>query len=255
MGRTVPESLCALLARLIDYAGLFPPSALSWPDTAKNYSRYLDSPESWMLNRLVLPAKLKNAELDTSWRVTLLVDEEPGSLAPQIETLETKGSHRLSLPTYCEAPIDQIEGGFAKIRTGGLTPDAVPSSEELASFLHRAASRRLPFKATAGLHHPIRSEHALTYSTDSPRAVVHGFVNVFVAAAFAWYGAEETILVDVLNEIYPSAFDFGEDEMIWRGRRLFTAQIAESRRDFAHSFGSCSFEEPVADLRELGWLE
>jgi hypothetical protein len=257
MGRKVPESLCALLTRLIDYAGLFPPAALSWPETRKNFSRYLDSPESWMLNRLVLPEKLKDAELDARWRVTLLVDEEPGppgTQAPQIETLETKRARRLSLPTYCEAPADQIEGCFAKIRTGGLTPDAIPSSEELAAFLHRAASRRLPFKATAGLHHPIRSEHALTYSADSPRAIMHGFVNVFVAAAFAWYGAEETMLVDVLNEIESSAFDFGENEMLWRGWRLFTAQIAESRRDFAHSFGSCSFEEPVADLRELGWL-
>lgn len=207
-----------------------------------------------MLNRLVLPAKLKDQELGARWRVTLLVDEEPGPLPPQIETLETKGTRRLSLPTYCEVPSDRIEDGFAKMRTGGLTPDAIPSSEEVATFLNRAASRRLPFKATAGLHHPIRSERALSYAADSPRAVMHGFVNVFVAAAFAWCGAEETMLADVLNETEPSAFDFGENEMLWRGQRLFTAQISESRHDFAHSFGSCSFEEPVADLRELGWL-
>ena len=254
MRSAVPGSMRAMLTRLIDYAGLFPPAALVWREAAENYSRYLNSSESWMLNRLVLPAKLKDEDLDAQCRVTLLVDCEPGPLAPQIETLETKGTRRLSLPTYCEALIDQIDGGFAKIRTGGLMPEAIPSSEEIASFLHRAAARRLPFKATAGLHHPIRSEHALTYSADSPRAVMHGFVNVFVAAAFAWYGAEETMLVDVLNETEPSAFDFGENEMLWRGHRLFTAQIAESRRDFAHSFGSCSFEEPVADLRELGWL-
>ena len=255
MSSAVPGSLRAVLTRLIDYAGLFPPAALAWPEAAKNYSLYLNSPESWMLNRIVLPATLKDEDLDARWQVTLLVDKEPGLLPPQIETLETKGTSRLSFPTYCEVPLDQIQGAFAKIRTGGLSPDAIPSSEEIASFLHRAAGRRLPFKATAGLHHPIRSEHALTYAPDSPRAVMHGFVNVFVAAAFAWYGAEETMLVDVLNEIDPSAFDFGENEMLWRGRRLFTAQIAESRHDFAHSFGSCSFEEPVADLRDLGWLE
>jgi hypothetical protein len=47
---------------------------------------------------------------------------------------------------------------------------------------------------------------------------------------------------------------FDEEALNWRGRRLLTAQIAAARRDFAHSFGSCSFEEPVTELREAGLL-
>jgi hypothetical protein len=254
IGGGVPDSLRALLAHLIDYAGLFPPSALSWPQVLENYARYLRSPEAWMLNRLVLHASLIDAQLEPNWRVTLLVDGEPGPLRPQIETLEAKAARRLSLPTYCEAPLDQITDVYAKIRTGGLTPDAIPASEEIAEFLHSAAARRMPFKATAGLHHPIRSHRALTYATDSPRAVMHGFVNVFVAGGFAWYGMEREALVDILSETDPSAFDFREFEMHWRGYRLFSAQIGEARHDFAHSFGSCSFEEPITDLKELGWL-
>ena len=46
-------------------------------------------------------------------------------------------------------------------------------------------SRRRP-----GLHHPIRAERALTYAPDSPRATMHGFLNVFAAAAFAWHGMD-----------------------------------------------------------------
>ncbi|HTS50147.1 MAG TPA: hypothetical protein VMH05_19510 [Bryobacteraceae bacterium] len=250
----IPDSLRALLTHLIDYAGLFPPAALSWPQVSANYARYLASPESWILNRLVLPANLKGAQLESNWRVTLLVDDEPGPLPPQIETLETKAARRLSRPTYCEAPLAQITDSYAKIRTGGLTPDAIPRSEEIAEFLHSAAARRVPFKATAGLHHPIRSQRALTYATDSPRAVMHGFVNVFVAALFATLSAEQRILVDILNETDPSAFRFLDGEMFCRGLGIGTAQIAEARHDFAHSFGSCSFEEPIADLKELGWL-
>lgn len=255
-GSTVPASLRTLLTRLIDYAGLFPPAALSWPEVAKNYSRYLDSPEGWMLNRLVLPAKLKDVELDPRWRVTLLVDEEPGPLPPQMETLEAKAPRRFSLPTYCEGPLDQVTDAFAKVRTGGLIPDAIPSTEAMADFLREAAARRIPFKATAGMHHAIRSEHPLTYDLESPRAVVHGFVNVFVAAAaaFSWPDMKSSALAEILNETDPAAFRFEDDEMFWRGRGLGTIQIADARRDFAHSFGSCSFEEPVADLRELGWL-
>jgi len=252
----VPESLRALLTHLIDYAGIYPPAALALPAAVENYQRYLASPERWILNRLVLPiTKLSEVELGGELRLTLLVDGEPGPLPKQVETLETKQAGRLSLPTYCEAPIDQIRGAFAKVRTGGLTPDAVPMPSEIAEFLCDAAARRIPFKATAGLHHPIRAQHPLTYSADSPRAIMHGFVNVFLAAAFAWHGIDRAAVIGVLHECDPESFEFGDEAVTWRGRSLSTSQIASARSDFAHSFGSCSFEEPVADLRALGWLE
>ena len=154
----IPASLRALLARLIDYAGLYPPAGLPLPAVLENYQTYIDSVEAWMLNRIVLPAaRLAEARLREGWRVTLLVDSEPGPLPAQVETLETRLSHRLSLPTYCEAPIGAIQGAFAKLRTGGLTPEAIPQPEVLADFLCAAAARRMAFKATAGLHHPIRA--------------------------------------------------------------------------------------------------
>jgi hypothetical protein len=207
----------------------------------QNYERYLATPESWILNRLVLPAtKLNEVSIREDWRITLLTDTEPGPLPPQIETLESKAATKLSLPTYCEAPLDQIAGAFAKIRIGGLTPAA-----DIATFLHQAAARRLPFKATAGLHHPIRA---------NPDPTMHGFINVFTAAAFAWYGLDRESLIGVLEEIDPAAFLFDDDHLRWRGLVLATEQILAARRDFAHSFGSCSFEEPIDDLRNLKQL-
>src|ERR1017187_3330475 len=149
----IPASLQALLANLIDYAGLYPPAALPLHDVAEKYAAYRASPYGWMLNRLVLPAaKFPEMPLRHGWRVSLLVDAEPGPLPPQVETLETKLADSLSLPTYCEAPLDRVTGAFAKVRTGGLTPDAVPAPAAIANFLRCAAHRRLPFKATAGLH-------------------------------------------------------------------------------------------------------
>lgn len=248
-------SLRALLSNLIDYAGLYPPAALPLPTVAEKYERYLVSPQSWILNRVVLPVtKLKELRPGANWRITLLVDDEPGPLLSQVETLETKYATRLSLPTYCEVPLDRITRGFAKVRTGGLTPDAIPASDQLADFLYEAAARRIPFKATAGLHHPIRSEHPLTDATEGPRAILHGFVNVFVAAAFAWHHNDRALILDLLNESDPAGFEFLEDEARWRGRSLSSIQIQAARHDFAHSFGSCSFEEPIADLRRLELL-
>ena len=253
--RPIPASLRAFLTNLIDYAGLYPPAGLPLTSVVERYRRYLASPESWILNRLVLPlAKLAEMPLEDGWRVTLLVDDEPGSLPQAVETLETKLPRCLSLPTYCEAPLAEIHTAWAKVRTGGLTPEMIPSSADLAAFLCAAAVRRVPFKATAGLHHPIRSMRALTYAGDSPRATMHGFLNVFCAAALAWHGLGEGTVSELLEETDPAALEFDEAGFAWKGHRLDTSQIHTARREFAHSFGSCSFEEPVADLRELGLL-
>lgn len=247
----IAGSLRALLSHVIDYAGLYPPAALPLEIVLERYRGFRASPESWMLNRLVLPA----AMLPAAGPVTLLVDDDPGPLPPQVETLETKRPDLASpLPVYHEVPLSGHTQGFAKIRTGGLTPDAIPSTSALAQFLCEAAARRIPFKATAGLHHPIRSVRALTYAADSPRAPMHGFLNVFTAAAIAWHGAEASSVARLLDETDARAFQFADDALVWRGHRLSTAQIQAARRDFAHSFGACSFEEPVAELRELELL-
>lgn len=238
----ITGSLKALLANLIDYAGLYPPASLPLPQVIDNYRRYLGSEDAWMLNRLVLPVeKFGSVDPGENWRMSLLVDEDPGPLPPQVETLETKGVRQLCLPAYREAPLEDVKDGFAKIRTGGLTADSVPSAESLAAFLCAAAARGVPFKATAGLHCPIRS-------------TMHGFLNVFLAATFAWRGMGCAAAAQLLNETDPRAFQFREDEAQWRGWRASTAEIQEARRDFAHSFGSCSFEEPVHELRALGFL-
>jgi len=84
---------------------------------------------------------------------------------------------------------------------------------------------------------------------------MHGFVNVFAAAAFAWQGAERDMVREILSDVDVAAFDFEDAALRWRGHSLSKAAIEEARRDFAHSFGSCSFEEPVADLRQLGLLD
>ena len=157
----------------------------------------------------------------------------------------------LELSRYREA---SERDACAKVRCGGATADAVPSAASLAHFIALTHGLGVPFKATAGLHHPIRSLRPLTYAADSPRAAMHGYINVFAAAAFAWHGADREHLVKVIAEEDPRAFEFADDELRWRGNRLTTAQVQEARRDFAHSFGSCSFEEPIADLRELGYL-
>jgi hypothetical protein len=168
------------------------------------------------------------------------------------------------LTAFVEVPLGGDVGGLlstlhrrrarAKARTGGVVPDAVPDPADLARFIAACAAAKVPWKATAGLHHPIRAEQALTYEPGSPRAVTHGFLNVFAAGAFAGGGAPPSDLEAVLREEDAAAFRLDDDGLSWRHLRVSTDELARSRREFASSFGSCSFAEPVADLRSLGVL-
>ena len=95
-------------------------------------------------------------------------------------TIESKVACATSRPTYCEVAFENLDdvirvGAYAKIRTGGPTPDAIPPVEDVARFITTCALKRLPFKATAGLHHPIRSIQPLSYETGAPYALTHGF--------------------------------------------------------------------------------
>jgi hypothetical protein len=144
--------------------------------------------------------------------------------------------------------------GRAKLRTGGVTPEAIPAPADLARALAACAAARVPFKATAGLHHPFRSVRPLTYAPDAPRAPMHGFVNVFLAAAFAAEGKDVAFLAVLLAEESPEAFSFGPAQASWRNHALSAERLREARRDFALAFGSCSFEEPRQDLEAAGWV-
>ncbi len=114
------------------------------------------------------------------------------------------------LTTYVELPIDDdlaprlavisAAGARAKVRTGGVTPGAFPASHALARFIQACADAGVPFKATAGLHHPLRGEYRLTYETGSPHGMMFGFLNVFLAAAFARTGLTLKELALLLEE-------------------------------------------------------
>ncbi|MEM9558292.1 MAG: hypothetical protein AAGC60_28820 [Acidobacteriota bacterium] len=164
--------------------------------------------------------------------------------------------HRSDPRPLMEAVAQQ--GGAAKIRTGAVVADAIPTTAEVARFLRTAAEVGIPLKATAGLHHPVRAEHALTYEDDAPRGVMHGFLNVFLAAALARSrdqpALDEATLEDLLDERDPRAFAVSGDAVSWRGHTVDSASLDAARHQFAHSFGSCSFAEPVDDLRALRLL-
>lgn len=144
--------------------------------------------------------------------------------------------------------------GAAKIRMGGTTPDAFPSAKSVVKFIVACNRFRIPFKATAGLHHAICGSYPLTYKEGSGRAPMFGFLNLFLAAAFVRKGLSEQQAQQILEETNPAEFSFLESGISWRGHDLNREEIRMSRSQFFLSFGSCSFKEPLDEAQRLGLI-
>ncbi len=141
---------------------------------------------------------------------------------------------------------------FAKIRTGAITPELIPSPNSVARFIACCARHRVGFKATAGLHHPIRANQKLTYENDSPTARMHGFLNVFIGTVFAFaLGLEEPELTEILANEDPNQFVFEKKSLNWKASTVSLEQIIQVRDSGIISFGSCSFTEPTVELLDI----
>lgn len=143
----------------------------------------------------------------------------------------------------------QFRRSFAvKFRTGGTEAAAFPTPVQLAGALLGARDAGVAVKFTAGLHHPVRRfDEALGTR-------MHGFLNVFAAGVLARehrLDAAETQAI--LEDERPESFRFDAGGFAWRDRHVPTAALA-AHREFVTSFGSCSFDEPRADLRGLGLI-
>ena len=206
----------ALLERLIDHAALFPPASMSMPEALAEDRRARESEHAWILGRFVVP----ESKLDE-------VGEGERELSVVTELGERAGE-----VVYVEgASLDEIaaRGERAKVRCGGAR---IPPVEELASFIRGCRERGLVFKATAGLHH--------AYPT---AAGEHGFLNLLAACVF---GDEQDALCAAAG-----AFELDEHSFRWNGREADAAELARMRTELLNSIGSCSFFEPVEELRAL----
>lgn len=190
----------ALLTRLWDYAGQFPPAELSLEDARAEWERIRASEDAWLVNCFVA---------------------RPGQdVGPPVAIVDG--------PRETQDGLLFVEGE-TKLRCGGAR---VPSVDEVAEFVRRCRAERRLFKATAGLHHAL------------PTDGEHGFLNLLAACVF---GDEERMLMT--REISLDADAFRAD-----GERADADTCARTRRELFHSIGSCSFDEPVGELRALGIL-
>jgi hypothetical protein len=272
----VSTAVPPLLTALVDDAAVFPPGSMPLPDAVPAHLGHRDGPWAAMIGPLLVPA----ADLpEIAANVDIGVVGEPGAIehalgsvpanltvrqvespvakrgedpAPGIDRLAAlvrRGDERLTW--YFEVPLawglmqalDRLaalrgEGlpVAAKFRTGGLAAELFPTPVELAAVICACRDRKLPFKLTAGLHHAVRH-------TDPDTGLVHhGFLNVLAAALAADGGGEPADLAGIL-----AATDGHTLAMIAR-------DALDRPRPLWVGFGSCSVDEPVTDLTNLGLL-
>ena len=229
------------------------------------------SDDCWLISALTAPAGEDGFAADLE-KIEQFNEKHaaPGAGAALIDTIECRAADASAIDTaldrlpesifpYFEldhhvdvrgmaAAIAGMDAG-AKIRSGGVTPDLHPTPEELAKFIIACAGAEIPFKATAGLHHPLR-HHSEIVGCDQ-----FGFLNVFIGACIAWtYELDVETLLPILEVRSIEAFVL-EDSMLGFGEHMLNLdQVAEARERFCHGFGSCSFEEPLDDLVGLHLL-
>ena len=284
---TGPADVHPAFEGLVDDAALFPPGNAAMADAVEAHLRHRDGPYGALLGRFLCPAsRLGELEAALDGRVRedddlllgVVMDTGAAGVEAAIETVEAEprlvlAMVELPLPAdtddllaatkvavealpdveaYVELPRrpgwaealalvgDSAYG--AKLRTGGATAEHFPTEDEVTEFVVRCVADEVPFKCTAGLHDAVRHRDPDTGFEH------HGFLNVLVATAEAVrYGATRDDVAHVVAERDPAVL-----ARRFRGLDLAEAVVA---RSFFVAYGSCSFDEPVDALVELGLLE
>jgi hypothetical protein len=190
------------------------------------------------------------------------VEAIEASAATVDDVARVAGDWPREIERYVEIPADEnpvalvaalaAHGLHAKIRAGGVVADRFPSTAEVARFLVRAREAGVAIKATAGLHHAIRGEYRLTYEAESAKATMHGFVNLLLAATLLAAGRIDEDFVDAcLDDDRPDVFKLSGRAGSWLNGVVTYGEIAEARRSLLHAVGTCSFEEPIAEIEAL----
>lgn len=254
------------------------------------YTEILAGEERWALGRFVIPAARLGDFRDAGggpWKLAAIIGSD---LARDLEAIARFNGHqdgavvdtvefRALTPDALGEAIGHVPAGFhryaewplaadpspfvaqvrtrgvhAKFRTGGIVEDAFPEANALLRHLSAVVDAGVPFKCTAGLHHPVRGHYRLTYEPASAQGKMYGFLNVMLAASALQKGLGLEAARGLLLAEDSGALTIGDDGIAWGGLAFTLDDLARLRTAGFESFGSCSFREPVDELKTLSRL-
>jgi len=284
--------LRALLSGIIDYAGLYPPASLNLKDATAQYRRYLNGPESWIMNRFICPAlKLEElggliGDVDEPWAITALVssltnlsDELPlidefvaeYEDVASVECVEVKATEPLSARILRPVSELEVEETFVEIALGEHLLDDLASIAEVGRVGAKARTggeKPDQFPAIESLAAFIQEcvnlsisykmtaglHHPYRHHHPSVKTEMHGFLNVLAGGLFAMTAdLSRSEIEDILAEERVGAFEITDEGIRWNELHATLDEIEEFR-DIFRTIGSCSVEEPLEDLAGIGLL-
>lgn len=262
------------MRRIIDYAGMFPPANLPFAQAVEDFVEYQSHPHADFLGAFVAPAKCLTTPVQRASALlhgdeimregfppvradSIEVDLPAEPLNAFLDRLEHSFDGRIFIEPNWREPYQRLMDAIAwrpprfgvKLRTGGVTPQAIPPPTAVADFLLAAAARKLPMKVTAGLHSPVPNHDPAV------GARMHGFLNFFAAGFLAYTGrGDRQALVNALDNFSYEDFSFKSYSMRCGEVEFFANEVEELRNRWLLSFGSCSFLEPIEHLKRHGLI-
>lgn len=149
-----------------------------------------------------------------------------------------------------------------KIRTGGITPQSIPTIETLTNTFLLLAKHSLSFKVTAGLHVPVPNFN------QTVNAQMHGFLNVIFSSFFAFFydlyfqksscSIKQTIAALLQSIDYSNCRIQNEGVSVFiNDKEMFFSNktISVFRENYFKGIGTCDFFEPIDLLFENCTIE
>ncbi|WP_329056645.1 hypothetical protein [Amycolatopsis sp. NBC_01488] len=277
-----PRGIPPLFARLVDDSALFPPGDAAMPEALRAHFASRESEHAGVLGVFLCQAS-RLPELITELikikpkqplPFSLIIDTGLGGVPKAISIVESRSELLALRMVEMPAPSDVDEvwlervsefvpedvirvveprrgvgwldgvrkviehGSWPKIRCGGQAGENFPSVDEVADFLAVVSgSTGASFKATNSLHRAVR------HADPDTGFVHHGFLNLLVASARSLSGGDVR-----------GALESTDAEALADEARALSEQAAKAVRALFASYAAASFEQPVADMGELGLL-
>ncbi len=277
-----PRGIPPLFARLVDDSALFPPGDAAMPEALRAHFASRESEHAGVLGVFLCQAS-RLPELITELikikpkqplPLSLIIDTGLGGVPKAISIVESRSELLALRMVEMPAPSDVDEvwlervsefvpedvirvveprrgvgwldgvrkviehGSWPKIRCGGKAGENFPSVDEVADFLAVVSgSTGASFKATNSLHRAVR------HADPDTGFVHHGFLNLLVASGRSLSGGDVR-----------GALESTDAEALAEEARGLSEQAAKAVRALFASYAAASFEEPVADMGELGLL-
>lgn len=214
--------------------------------------------------------KIKTDFFETRFPDDLISGRDINKISGLIDFMTSKFNSELSHPVYLflecftgpdwkkniKSFINSIElhnensanTGF-KLRTGGVEAYAFPPVDFIALSIRECLDRKVPMKFTAGLHHPFR------HYDNNIKTMMHGFVNVFAAGIIAArHNISNKGIKEILNDENPGNFIFDDNGFSWKDWKVDIKDIKFARENLVTSYGTCSIDEPIHDLKSINLL-